>query len=84
MAGKKKHEFKEGDQVVACPIVMQCPNKSGQLMSRTGLNADQLREGPMHVVRARDDGQLEVRHPRLGRPFIVHSKFITQMSGATA
>lgn len=73
---KKKIEFKEGDAVVASPKTMQCPNKSGQLISRTGLTAQQLQDGTMHVTQALNNGQLHIKHPRLKYPFIVHSKFI--------
>lgn len=83
MTKKKSVVFKEGDHVIACPEVMKCPNKSGQLMSRTGLTTDQLRDGPMHVTRVDNDGQLHIKHPRLRRPFVVHSKFIVQAQQAT-
>lgn len=83
MSKKNSAMFKEGDQVVACPKTMKCPNKSEQLISRTGLTAEQLREGPMFVTRAMSDGQLHIKHPRLGRPFIVHSKFIALVNTTT-
>ena len=83
MAKKKDVEFKEGDQVTACPEAMKCPKKTEQLINRTGLSVDQLREGPMHIVQTTSEGQLHIKHPRLGRPFVVHEKFITHLTAST-
>jgi hypothetical protein len=83
MSKKNSATFKEGDHVAVSPEAISCPNKSGQLISRTGLSLEQLRDGPMYVTRMPGDGQLHIKHPRLGRPFIVHSKFIVPKDGAS-
>ena len=80
---KKNSGFKEGDRVMPCPHVMKCPNKSGKLISRTGLSAEQLQQEPMHITKALDDGHLHIKHQRLGQPFIVHSKFMVRHAAAT-
>jgi hypothetical protein len=80
---KKNSGFKEGDRVVPCPQVMKCPNKSGKLMSRTGLSAEQLQQEPMHITETSGDGQLKIKHQRLGQPFTVHSKFMVRHAAAT-
>jgi hypothetical protein len=73
---KKEIEFKNGDQVVACPEKMKDPDLVKKLVNHTGLTEEQLREGLMQVVDATHVNQLKIAHPRLKQPFSVHYKFI--------
>lgn len=82
MAKNKGVNFNEGDRVAMCPKALKCPEKSGQISSRTGLSHEELKTGPFHIAEIPGDGQLHVKHPRLGRPFILHSKFVTPYTSA--
>lgn len=81
---KKNVEFKPEDKVIACPTTMACPKKSSQLMNRTRLTSDELKE-IMSVVGVSEDGQqIHVKHSKIKQPFVVHKKFMAPMSASTA
>ena len=72
MAGKEV-PFKKDQRVRASAAALACPDKSGKLMARTGLDKEQLQQ-PMEIL-STDGNQLELKHKRLSQPFTAHAKF---------
>lgn len=75
---KKSETYKRNDAVVACPKALANEKKADKIQSRTGLTIDQLRDGPMKVIKTLPDDQLEIKHDRLQEPFVIHSKYISR------
>lgn len=74
--GKEKGvAFKAGDKVTVCPDAMRCPVKSGKLMGRTKLKADELNNVTMTVESVVEDGQLVINHPSIVRKLLAHHKY---------
>lgn len=79
----KKIEFKTGDHVIACPVIMSESEKAKKIMNRTGLTKEELAE-PMRVIHTTEDQQIHIKHKKLKRTLIVHSKFMTQAPAVSA
>lgn len=77
----QKSEFAEGDAVVASEKTLSSPKMAAQLMRRTCLTAEELKSGQMKIIATRD-GQAEISHDRLEKPFVVHTKFLARASAA--
>ncbi|MBP6948846.1 MAG: hypothetical protein KBC41_03190 [Candidatus Pacebacteria bacterium] len=75
----KKIDFKIDDHVIVHPGIMSDPDKAKKITNRTGLTGEELSE-PMRVIHTTEDQQIHIKHKKLKRTLIVHSKFMTHAS----